>query len=547
MRKLLDATFRGPMVRVLARAIIISAKSASAMPPGMAQNLLDDADDPITRMGSAGIAVWAMRHHFRFGHRASTVNPVGRCHTLEDVRYCVELIEKSNSSEGIGELSLEILLSLKQKLNDADALDMPGTMSERTSIVAKINALSLDQLQRMSKPSTRLQKRTLCELKGLPASHPDVLALVQTSISEAIKSRLVELDSSYSENRAPVDIVTAINFQLTAGRSGHQLFVCGASLRALINNGVLYTNERSVHLGLVADADAFEQFQQWAAASLEYQVGESADPRNLLVLQFEIGTKLVIWRHQKTGGYLVRRDGIHIWHNLEFAVGEFALGNIVFNVPENWDQYLVESFGHNWRVPKLIELGTSNQANVSFDKGHQSLEYVTTEAVNGLSESRRLHVTYAFQDLADYFDIDYMPYLPVEDFYVETPAGRKRKSQQAEKLQSDTAYILCAGERSPSADKLVALEHLRTRYSRLVAIVFPVKSRKPSAQSAIFSSLKALDEVCRLEVLETRVSAQAAIEIPPLYNFDLDAAQIDALPKGLPAPAKLASATRLGA
>ncbi len=546
MRKLVLSIMRGRSGRLFALGLIGIARRVSDMPNAMAQMLMESAADPGRRVEAVGIAAWAIRHQFKVGHLKTTVNPLEYCTTLENARYCVEMIE-SSSKVDISEISLDTLLSIKQFLTDSDQLDRHGSKLERSAVIDKINTVSLKYLQQPDRQMNVSLKRSLYELEGRSAGSPEVRDLVSKSLQESIQERLLVLDQQRVDARAPVDIVTTINFQLTAERLGFKLFVCGTSLLALARDGALYRRKRAVNLGVVADTDEFLRLRQWAAQSVEYQLVDGPDHDDVITLEFDIGTKIVIWRHQKSGGYLIRRDGIHLWYNQYFDIGEFPLGNLHFNVPENFEQYLIESYGHDWHVPKLFDLGTFNQGNIGLDRTQNSLEHVTNAAVTGLSKSNRLRVTYAFEDLADYFGLDYMPYLPVEDFYVETPEGRKRQAEQAERLVSDTAYVLCAGAQSPDAAQLVALANLRSRHARLIAVVCPVRALGASVQSTIFKSLKAVDDVCELDALDAQTFAKEASQRPQLYNFDLQADDLKALPQGLPAVRELGDTVREGA
>lgn len=528
----------------LAHRVIGLAAYASEMPASLRQYLLRCAQIKKTRLSAVGVAVWVLRFRFRVGTQKTSINPGDYCKTLDDADFFIRTVT-SVPLKKLNETAFVALQLIKQSLEDSNMLGAHGTLQERSRLVEKIETFTLNYLKAFPERKSMVSQRARYALEERDARNPSVRQLVKENLEKAVADRFQVLDEKLTKRQQPHDIVTVVNLQAAVKNFGMDLFLCGDSLLALMREGIFCLNKRLISFGVMANTEEFEHLSRWMSEAFDheltqYEMLETSAPDNLILLKKKHGARVEIWRHEQRNGYVSRRNLVHIWYNRCFEIDTYIKNNSRLNVPADWNLYLTEAYGKLWRVPKLFNVSRANNGNIAYTKHKRGVEYLIDRFTTSLAKGHRLPVTRALEDLADYFDIDYMAYLPVKDFYVDTPAERQRRRHEIEVV--DTAYLLCSGGNMPvSASQIRALEAIACKHERLVAVTVSSEDIDQERGRLVLKSLRAFDDMVEVAALDAKVFQNESVAVE-IYNFNLNEEQLGMLPDDLPPLNDLSSA-----
>ena len=417
--------------------------------------------------GVLGFLIWEIRHKLRYGHRSTTINPSVFCENIEQANYIMTKVEGA-SKNSINPSGIEIAYSLNKRLGHNGVGKVNGSTRDAEVLKNRVNAYLHDQVKKSdaspelidkSNASPELiDKRLLYEIEGRSGFDPDVL----TNVSRELETEIFQNIEKKREKQAAIEQVEDFSILLNLYQSFENLdaapFLCSHTLLSVISNKTIMVAKREIHLGVFCTEETIAKISEYLLSTFNYTLSEKSNGNDYVHATHSSGLKVFVWRYEDLGAHMVARNSISEFCYTAFDFKKISHNNFPFRTPKDIDRYLSDQFGPHWATPKLYNHTVFDYRNIGYTRSPESLEFLTKRIVDALKKNHRRPASRAIEDLADYFGIDFLPYIPTREVEVETPASRRREKLSMNILNGAIVVVL------PNAPSSIGINTIQTAH-----------------------------------------------------------------------------------
>ncbi len=128
-------------------------------------------------------------------------------------------------------------------------------------------------------------------------------------------------------------------------------FLVSGTLLGCIREGQLLGHDKDIDLGVWDTFSAEQLIRMIRLAGCFFILPNSTE--DLVVVRHLNGISIDIFIHRKVDGYIYHSGVKCVWRNTSFTLQNYLFLNELYSIPDNYNLYLEENYGYDWRIPKI--------------------------------------------------------------------------------------------------------------------------------------------------------------------------------------------------
>ncbi|MFZ7343574.1 tetratricopeptide repeat protein [Avibacterium volantium] len=169
-------------------------------------------------------------------------------------------------------------------------------------------------------------------------------------------------------------------------------FLISGTLLGCIRENKLLSHDKDIDVGVWSDF-SIEQLSNILRESGCFYILPIYSP-DVLVIRHVNGINIDIFRHYREENDYWHAGGKTKWHNTPFELmARSFLGN-QYLIPKNYEVYLVENYGPDWRKPKLDFDSALDTPNIEIISIRNFLIYLYKKVIISLEINQKIHSRY---------------------------------------------------------------------------------------------------------------------------------------------------------
>lgn len=184
-------------------------------------------------------------------------------------------------------------------------------------------------------------------------------------------------------------------------------FLIGGTLLGAAREKKFISSDYDIDLGIFKKGIDLAIIEKVINANINFKISEITGDYFIKIIHVN-GTEIDIFIHDKINGMIRHRGRVHEWYNETFSLGEIVFLKQKFLVPENYNYWLNENYGH-WNKPVLF-------FNVSYDTPNRKFVHTTVDGIYHLQRQMeksievgsKMDFLLAKKSLVETFKIDHV-------------------------------------------------------------------------------------------------------------------------------------------
>lgn len=150
-------------------------------------------------------------------------------------------------------------------------------------------------------------------------------------------------------------------------------FLISGTLLGCIREGELLSHDKDIDIGVDFNIDFRQVMDILSSCGFFFVLPKRSD--NLIRIKHVNGISIDVFRHFKNDNDYWHGGIKSIWHNTKFNLIQYSFLGDTYLVPENYELYLTENYGENWRMPKIDFDSTIDTPNTEIKNKYEMIAY----------------------------------------------------------------------------------------------------------------------------------------------------------------------------
>lgn len=150
-------------------------------------------------------------------------------------------------------------------------------------------------------------------------------------------------------------------------------FLISGTLLGCIREGTLLPHDKDIDIGVDFNIDFNLVIKILSSCGFFYILPKRSD--NLIRIKHVNGISIDVFRHFKNANDYWHGGVKSVWHNTEFNLILYPFLGDNYKVPENYELYLTENYGKNWRKPQIDFDSTIDTPNTEIKNKYEMIAY----------------------------------------------------------------------------------------------------------------------------------------------------------------------------